>query len=201
MDLRWNRRVDRATLGRCIAALRDRLTQVHDKWEREYAAALAAAQEANDEAQRAFEPVPHENVMNAGAQVASSRARNCATVMSSEDVLAAWGGVERCSTVCVPPKDWRSVSEEEKLFANVVAAATPLSFRDDPLQVFKDHQLKLVEAVALDVLSVPSGEAPSERIFSMSTRVIGKVRGSMSTKQVCDLTFTKKNQRLLKSKK
>ena len=69
--------------------------------------------------------------------------------------------------------------------------------RTDPIDVFRSGEgmkLNLIKAVALRVLSVPVGEAPSERIFSISSRIIRKERASMCANIVAQLTFLKKEQ-------
>ena len=49
----------------------------------------------------------------------------------------------------------------------------------DPIDFFKGDglaELSLAVAVALDLLAVPAGEAPAERIFSIASRIIGTGR-------------------------
>ncbi len=49
-------------------------------------------------------------------------------------------------------------------------------WKEDPMKIYGDLTLsiQLARTVALDVFSVPAGEAPSERIFSIASRIIGK---------------------------
>lgn len=57
--------------------------------------------------------------------------------------------------------------------------------------------LKLPKSVALDVLSIPAGEAPRERIFSIASRVIKFDRARLGASQVGTVAFVKKNFRAL----
>ena len=69
----------------------------------------------------------------------------------------------------------------------------------DPLDFLRlewIRDLKLVPAVALDVLAVPAGEAPAERIFIIASRVLGTSRVSMTSSTLCQLAFLKKNIRV-----
>jgi len=70
----------------------------------------------------------------------------------------------------------------------------------DPLSIFRINscsRLKLCHRLARRVLSCPAGEAPSERIFSIASRIIRKERSSMSEEMICCVTFCKKNARAL----
>ena len=76
-----------------------------------------------------------------------------------------------------------------------------MQMADDPMQLFRNvPSLELARAVALDVLSVPAGEAPCERIFSIASRIIRTDRARMSHRHVTRLTFIRKNKRALKLK-
>lgn len=69
------------------------------------------------------------------------------------------------------------------------------NWRENPVKLSQDPKinLQLAQAVAFDVLSVPAGAAPSERIFSISSRVIKFDRSRMSSATLCSTTFVKKN--------
>lgn len=59
------------------------------------------------------------------------------------------------------------------------------------------YKLELARRVALEVLSVPAGEAPVERDFSVATAVIGKSRRSLAPTQLERIVFSKRNARSL----
>ena len=72
-----------------------------------------------------------------------------------------------------------------------------VSMQTDPMIFFSDGPtaaLPLVRQIALDALAVPVGDAPSERIFSICSRIIRKQRARMSPRMVAALTFVKKNR-------
>lgn len=72
----------------------------------------------------------------------------------------------------------------------------------DPISLYNNNKYKLPLArkVALEVLSVPVGEAPAERIFSFSARTMTTSRASMSTTTLTQSTFVVKNKLALNLK-
>jgi hypothetical protein len=95
--------------------------------------------------------------------------------------------VQQQARVALPPRAYNDIDTElALLFAAIANRQEPLPLDADPMQIFRDNNLQLARAVALDVLSVPSGEAPCERIRTD--------RSSMSHRQVTRLTFIRKNK-------
>lgn len=69
----------------------------------------------------------------------------------------------------------------------------------DPMSVFrydndKGFKFDLVRRLAITVLGCPAGEAPSERIFSIASRILGQTRASLSPQALSDALFLKKNK-------
>lgn len=69
------------------------------------------------------------------------------------------------------------------------------NWSENPIKLYQDPKIKLqlAKAVALDVLSVPAGEPPNERIVSIVSRVIKFDRSRMSSGKLCSTTLVKKN--------
>lgn len=59
------------------------------------------------------------------------------------------------------------------------------------------YKLLLARRVAMEVLSIPAGEAAVERDFSIAAAVIGKSRRSLAPTQLERLVFSKRNARAL----
>ena len=74
--------------------------------------------------------------------------------------------------------------EEVDRFLKILSAKRHLfDMESDPVDFFKLKEmqdLNLLTSVALGILAVPAGEAPSERIFSIASRIIGTSRVSMT---------------------
>jgi hypothetical protein len=68
----------------------------------------------------------------------------------------------------------------------------------NPMSVFAGGEFPIACRVALDVLSVPAGEAPSERIFSIAGRVITADRAQLTPDQLARATYVIKNRKALK---
>lgn len=66
----------------------------------------------------------------------------------------------------------------------------------DPIYTCKGNwaSLKLTRAVALNILSMIAGEASSETVFSISSRVVKFDRARMSAEQVASTTFIENNR-------
>lgn len=90
--------------------------------------------------------------------------------------------------------------EEVDHFLKIVSAKRrPFDMESDPVDFFKLKEmqdLNLLTSVALDFLAVPAGEAPSEIIFSIVSRIIGTSRVSMTPTVVCETVLLKKNNRV-----
>jgi hAT family C-terminal dimerisation region len=72
-----------------------------------------------------------------------------------------------------------------------------MAMSGNPITVYaKDsrYNLELSRSVVLDVLAVPAGEAPSERVFSIASRIQTHVRTSMTPGRLCQEVFVAKNQ-------
>lgn len=81
----------------------------------------------------------------------------------------------------------RSVDDElVEIFKAVTASGLPGKWNKDPMDFFhvKKMILPLCLYLAFEVLSVPVGEAPSERIFSIASRISKFDRSSISAEQV-----------------
>lgn len=182
------------------AALRVRLTNEYSRRE----ADRAVAQRVLDEAAVAqggaagvnadgSDAVVHEQVSNgrvAGVEY-SGRSVHASLALLG---LAAEGPM----AMSLPARTYRGVEDELRALVGL----PKMQMAKDPMTIFSDrnHNLQLARVVALDVLSVPAGEAPSERIFSIASRVIGFDRAKMSAKYVALCTFVKKNRRALHHK-
>ena len=90
------------------------------------------------------------------------------------------------------PPSFRSVADEKAALRKL----PKLQMTDDPTTAFAataPHKLELARRVALDVLSMPSGEAPCERVFSIASRVLGESRYSVGPTKLEQLVYDKKN--------
>ena len=144
---------------------------------------------------------------NAGVQVAN--ARTSAMPGTSTDLTALRKWIS--NNVSIPDDDggfdFNSVNEEmAKFTATVMRLFEPHhqehpNAKTDPLSFFRHHptgkSLQLCAKVARDVFAVPVGEAPSERIFSIASRIHRRKRGKMSATHVAKATYVKKNRRAL----
>ena len=127
---------------------------------------------------------------NAGTQLASRRA---ATLDDSSSALNNWLSDVQPPVLAlqVDPK-----AEVDAFCWFLRDCHQDFNMTSDPLDFLRlewIRDLKLVPAVALDVLAVPAGEAPAERIFSIASRVLGTSRVSMTSSTLCKLVFLKKN--------
>jgi hypothetical protein len=134
---------------------------------------------------------------NAGAQLANARAVACDPAITGAQAVAraaaALGVAVEAQQVAwaLPPRPYNNVETESKQLINAIFN-TALEMHDDPMQIFRNNNLLLARAVALDVLSVPSGEAPCERIFSIASRII-------RADHVTRFAFIRKNKIALKN--
>lgn len=164
-------------------------------------------QRVYDELERTLEdidvPVPDSAPQNnnAGVRVASSRLESVGppSTASSERIASAWG------LRSVDPRSmrrtWQNVDKELESIGQLYVCGA-LEMTADPMQVYREHtNMKLACSVAADVLSVPSGEAPSERVFSITTHIVGKRRTRLSPEKASQLTFVKKNYKVLQELK
>jgi hypothetical protein len=68
--------------------------------------------------------------------------------------------------------------------------------RFDPLQAIP-KSLRIARRVALELFSVPAGEAPSERIFSIAGRLLAPERSRLTPEHLMESTFVLKNSSAL----
>lgn len=200
LDARWAVKLNDSARRAAVTCLRSRLEREYERRIRDLHARAADA----DSAARA--PARGANNNNAGVQVADGRAEAVesnvdafASALLGNDAVEQRG--EQNRVIAVVPT-FRNVDDEERvLFEKIVALNKNRDFSmlADPMSIFRDPlaNLQLARAVALDVLSVPAGEAPSERIFSIASRIIGTNRAKMSARSVTRNTFIKKNRRAL----
>lgn len=138
---------------------------------------------------------------NAGAAVANSRSHATRGAQIPANVVAHLFGNRDAdaSPVQTGIPDYNNVKDElRELHKTVTSLNVFEKWNVDPMILYRgDCKLKLSKSVALDVLSIPAGEAPSERIFSIASRVIKFDRSSMGAEQVSTVTFIKKNSRAL----
>jgi hypothetical protein len=123
--------------------------------------------------------------------------KNSAMAMASNNDETAFlvhlGIAERAPPVLLQPRA-DPVAEivlptvKEEFAALLVALRAEARLYDgsrdvDPISLYisSKYKLPLARKVALEVLSVPVGEAPAERIFSFSARTTTTSRASMST--------------------
>lgn len=172
-----------------VAALKARLSAEFDRQEAaRHAAAVAGP------------PQPS----NAGAQVADARAGalpDANKIASHFDEIFAMAGAANAGVggmpINAPPRTYNTVGDELLALLTAIKQAD-MDMKMDPMSLYRNNRhLQLARAVALDVLSVPAGEAPCERIFSIASRVIGTSRARMSHDHVTRTTFIKKNKRAL----
>jgi hypothetical protein len=116
-------------------------------------------------------------------------------VQVQQQPAVAGGGV---GVILQPPSAaFRSVQEELSILKQLprlaqTADAMHYYRKDSPFK------LELARRVALEVFSVPAGEAPVERDFSIAAAVVGKSRRSLAPAQLERLlVFAKKNTRSL----
>lgn len=139
--------------------LRRRMKSVFDRLEseRKIAARVIAAGIANQSAN------------SGGAQVANARVASAHAVARAAAALGV--SVEaQPQAWALPPRPYNDVETESKQLINAICNGA-LEMHDDPMQIFKNNNLLLAHAVALDVLSVPCGGAPCERPFSIAPRI------------------------------
>ena len=177
-------------------ALTARLAAVHDQLEAERAAAL---RQRYEQQQQAAAAVP----VDANLHVNVALARELQVFAYQHDAVAlarAFGDADVASAG--PPPDlptFRTVADEKA----ALRALPPLKMTDDPMLYYSPsspHKLELARRVAVDVLAMPSGESPCERIFSIASRVLGQSRHKMSPAQLERLVFIKKNVANFKEK-
>ena len=134
------------------------------------------------------------NTSNSGRQVANSRAS------LSPDLADIVSYVERIQQERPAPTRFRPSDQADEFFQKIVGlwrSANKPTMGSDPMQFYTSGNgstMQLIRTIALDYLSVPVGEAPSERIFSICSRIIRKERAKMSARHVAVLTFLKKNR-------
>lgn len=138
---------------------------------------------------------------NAGVAVANSRSQATTGAQIPADVVARLFGNSGADETpgATEPRDYNNVKDElSELHKAVTRFDVFEKWNVDPMLLYhEDCKLKLAKSVALDVLSIPAGEAPSERIFSIASRVIKFDRSRMGAEQVSRVAFIKKNKRAL----
>jgi hypothetical protein len=70
---------------------------------------------------------------------------------------------------------------------------------EDPLEWWKDNETKYphLAGLAKKYLSIPASTAPSERAFSIASKILDKGRYRMKPERLCKLIFMKHNIRSL----
>jgi len=91
-----------------------------------------------------------------------------------------------------------SADDESKAYLLAVVSDGWSVHEDKPLALFKDGRFPIAKAVALDVLHVPAGEAPSERIFSVAGRVMRPDRSNLTPRNLAIMTYLRHNTPRLK---
>lgn len=135
----------------------------------------------------------------AGPSVASRRNEALNTYILPQSAVARVFGVESTASDSSITREKAVEEELAFLFRAVNNSGMVGKWDKNPLDMFIKHssKLKLSRSVALDVLSVPAGQAASERVFSIASRIYKYDRSSMSPQQVSEATFIKKNIRAL----
>lgn len=138
---------------------------------------------------------------NAGVPVASSRSGATVSSLIPADVVAHLLGNsgDSQSSNSTGVRDYNTVKDELRDLHKAVTKVNVFGkWTVDPMILYHgDCKLRLAKSLALDILSIPAGEAPSERIFSIASRVIKFDRSRMAAEQVSTVTFIKKNTRAL----
>eukprot|EP00171_Calliarthron_tuberculosum_P001259 IDg1259t1 len=147
----------------------------------------------HDEQQRAASGLGESS--NAGLAVSNARSSSLGDfLLPSHYIASIFGASVPSPTTESPPL--RSVDEElAALFKALVHSGMAGEWKRDPMDLFRtsSQDLSLSKSVALDVLSVPVGEAPSERVFSITSRVMKFDRHRLSPEQLSYTVFVKKN--------
>ncbi len=130
--------------------------------------------------------------MQSDIQVASARAARVNCELISNDGLATVFGTSSNDSGtegqarCIP-RTYNTVPDEKAaLYRAVEQSGMFNEWTKDPIDLHPEnsHNLQLARGVAFDVLSEAAGEAPSERIFSIASRVMGTDFTPMSDKHV-----------------
>jgi hypothetical protein len=198
------------------AALRTRLTAVHaimtaehadvvHRWQLDQAELLRLQHEQQGDVQP-VEGALNEHVANARQAQVRLHVHDDALMdalfggnddiqMQHADGGAAAGGGAR-GQLRPPTPMFRTVADELialRSLPRLAANADAMSYYslDSP------YKLLLARRVAMEVLSVPAGEAAVERDFSIAAAVIGKSRRSLAPTQLERLVFAKRNTRAL----
>lgn len=135
--------------------------------------------------------------------ISAQRANSASNQILSDAVVAAVFGQSTSTNLdnlSAVTKSYNNVDDElRSLFHAVNRNSRFGKWDSDPLDLYRDSKknLQLSRALALDILSIPTGEAPSERIFSVASRVINFDRANLAASRVAETTFIKKNTRAL----
>jgi hAT family C-terminal dimerisation region len=132
-----------------------------------------------------------------GPQVAAQRNAGVRIEVDfNPQALLARNGIQPPAAAAIA-RNFRQASDElQDLFSNDIFLHT-LPMDANPLEVFTRAgapNMILCFNVALDVLAVPAGEAPSERIFSIAGRVQTFSRIRIAPVRLCEETWLKKNK-------
>lgn len=136
---------------------------------------------------------------NAGVSVADARSSSLGSHLLPQSAVASIMGID-ISSENTSSQNMNTVQEELRILFKAVSDSKLVgNWSADPMDLYRRGKwnLQLSREVALDVLSVPAGQAASERVFSIASRVIKFDRCRMSAEQVCMTTFVKKNTKAL----
>ena len=188
-------------LQRAASALRERLSTALDELDAEHAAELRRKADAAAVAAAAAAKAAADRQPNAPKSTVTDARSSVATFKHDDATFAlAFGFNVNLSSPTPPPpppKPFRSVDDEMRILLSIKT----LPMNANAMSIYDaGYNLDIARRVALDVLSVPSGEAACERIFSVASRILGKSRHSMSAAQLERVTYLKKNTIVLKNK-
>lgn len=173
-------------LKKGIEALKSRLREVFDKKEQGRIAIGNGSNELSNG--------------NAGVQVARSRENALQQTNLPDSVMASAFGASGDSGDNIALRSYHTVDDELKtFFAAVKQKGMESQWETDPMSFYlaPGTNLQLLQEIAADLLAVPAGEGPSERIFSISGRVMSLIQSRMTADHLCEMTFIKKNKKAL----
>lgn len=119
----------------------------------------------------------------------------------SPEVLASVFGSQNSQNTAISAaqviRPYNTPEEELRvLFETIQKLGRFNKWKTNPIDIYTDVSvnLRLSRELALDFLAMPAGEAPSERIFSIASRVMKFDRTRMSAAMLANTTFIKKNK-------
>ena len=84
--------------------------------------------------------------------------------------------------------------DDELYILNRLMRSRTWSMASDPMELYQEKSLTIVKSIAYDLLAVPAGEAPSERIFSMASAALRPNRGRMTADTLVHIVTLRKNE-------